>query len=822
MEKILKMNPLLFVLVVILSLLISPFQANATDDTGWGGGGAPTEGGAAGWVGYTGEKWDGIPGTTTEAWEAFLAKQKQIGKFSNISGTINGLTTSNGFKNPDGTTMLLSHSCQRSQHIWIYADTKTHEWYTRAGKNDVNPPVNISSPQSNAWKYFLTLDKSITNWGKRPGPVIVCSGSFQGTTQTKPKPTITLKANSGKFKYDGSPKTVSGSKHIAGVLIKGHVIDAISTRTETEVNSYPVTFQHAKIMFEGKNVTADKYEKIITIDGLLEITKPDVKLPEEQELYRCIPAGGDSVSNIIIENILKVEPVNIPDTAGAFLYPDEISEDTPAKNLMNNPPSVGSTISSWNSWKSSVQAVGNEREIGLEFNDYHMNLLSTYGGVLDILIEHKREELSVEFCQPQTRIKYWVSNPIYDSKGNYIGDAGWYAYTPWQNSGEKLITQVDGSNPVDSLEFSYQVLAVNCNTDEFNQLLGALGGKVAKSTLIPNVGAGMLQTKIEPHNPSNLVLGRTTSGGIIGKTGTSAFYVDGNTCKENGLCTAEKLMSSLNFGHHDAVNNIGKISNEINSPLFTYFNPKENEYAGEVPAGHGMSEGLSGAQNASVDNKALVFFRDNQNRVVRSDLWRLKGANRGFIIDESKPAEGTYVRLFEGGTPDIAITTIQPLHEGLDYPYSQGYIDFDNESNNDWQNNGVAKMTNNPSYTDFYPRAINRFNFKSQWTSDERDPYKLGLTWLYTVTLERNVLTGVTNTSTTFTEDKTYGVEVACQFYNEYSTSRNAVINKQPHVRSYVDSNDIQWNPQESLKVIFSRSISEKRSIVEENQNSQR
>lgn len=815
MEKILKLNPLLFALVVILSLLISPLQAQASGDTGWGGGGPPTTGGAAGWVGYSGEQWSGVKGERTQAWEQFLAKQQQIGKFKDIPATINSLTTSKGFKNPDGSYMALATSCMRSQYIWIYADTKTHEWYTRAGKNDVNPPKNKDGEQDASWSYFTSLPSSVTNWGKSPGPVIVCSGTYD---QVSEKTSITLKANSGTFKYDGSPKTVSGYKLTVGKLLKDHVLDAKAERTETSPGKYPVTFQRAKVMHSGKDVTKTAYENVNLINGVLQITKADVVLPEDKELYRCVPSGGDSVSNIIVENILSVEPVNIPETAGAFLYPDEISEYTPARGIMDNPPSIGDTYSSWSSWKSSVQSVGNKREIGLEFNDYHMNALSTYGGVLDILIEHKRENLSVQFCQPQTRTKYYI--PIYDEEG-YIVDYSTH-YTPWVNSGEQIITSVDGPNPTSSLEFSYQVLAVNCNTEEFNQLLGALGGKVAKSTLIPNVGAGMLQTKPQPHSPSNLVLGRTTSGGIIGKTGTTAFYTDGKTCKENGLCTAEKLMSSLNFGHHDAVNNIGKISSQINSPLFTYYNLKENEAAGEIPAGHGVSEGLGGTQNASVDNKALVFFRDNQNRVVRSDMWRLKQSNRGFIIDESKPAEGTYVRLFEGGTPDISITTIQPLHEALDFPYSEGYIDLDNESNNSWQNNGVAKLTNNPSYTEFYPRSVNRFNFKSQWTSDERDPYKLGLTWLYTVTLERNVLTGVTNTSTEFAEDKTYGVEVACQFYNEYSTSKNAIINKQPHVRSYVDTNDIQWNPQESLKVIFSRGISEKRNIIEENKDNQR
>lgn len=778
--------------------MISPLQANATSDTGWGGGGAPTEGGAVGWVSYTGEKWSGVPGQHTSAWNNFLSKQQALGKHKNIQSLINGLSTSKGFKNEDGSYQSLSTSCQRSQHIWIYADPKTYEWFTRAGRNDANPPKHTTGPQEQSWEFFTGLPSSQTGWGTSRGPVIVCSGTFEQGEEEKGE--IVLKANSGTFKYDGTPKTVKGFTHVSGKLTQApHYIDAKAESTRTAVGSQPVTFQYARIIGGGGVDVSNKYESIKTIDGVLTITPGDPDLPPDEELYRCVPEGGDRVGEIIVQNILKVVPVYIPETAGAYLPPEEVREFTPARDIMDNPPSVGQTISAWNAWKASIEAVGNEREIGLELSDYHMETLSSYGGVLDVLIEHERENFGVQFCQPQTRTKYYV--PITDSKGNVIGS--YPAYTPWVNSGEKLINKTYGPNPAESLEFSYQILAVNCNAEEFNQLLGALGGKVAEQRLIEPVGAGMLQTKIEPHSPANLVLGRTTSGGIIGKTGTTEFYTEGETCKENGLCTADKLLGALNFGHHDAINNHTPTGAVI-EPLFTYYNLKENSAVpGETEAGHGLSETIESGE------KSVVFFRDNVNRVVRADLWRLIESNDGFIIDETMPPVQTIAKLFEGGSPDISITTIQPLAAGLNVPNGEGYIDHENESHNGMQNGG-AKLSNNPSFEEFYPGGVNRFNFKSQWTSDTGDPYKLGLTWLYEITLERNVLTEVTNTSTTFTKEETEGVEIACQFYNTPG-SRNALINSQPHVYPVLDESRIEWEPSESVKVIFSRSISEKR-----------
>lgn len=732
------------VIFLLITLILASFFLTIKVDaeTGWGGGRPPSEGGVGNWPYQAGAKWDGV--NNTEAWNIFYNKHKnkQFPGGKTMEEYINSMSNSYGFTNPDGSKLSLLDSCKRSQAIWWYGETSDGRWYLEAGINNTYPPTGMGSNIQKMWDTFLKLPTDQTKWGKRPGPVLVCSGSFVPPEDDK-KP-ITLKANSGKFMYDGTLHTVTGWKMTEGVLLKTHSVDAEATGSRMNVGISNVNFTHAKVVANGKDVS-DRYSKINLIPGALEvIDKPGE--PEESESKRCVYTGSDSLS-AITQNNMSVNPFIDPSGLLSQMNVERLSD---AYDLMTSPPSVGDEKSSWYSWKGQIIPVSKDKVIDLDITTIYKGgssvstIFSKYGGILDVALTHDKHKYDATFCQPQERD--WIEG--IDEDGDYYGYWG-----PWYDVGPEIIESITDMTPITPELGSYQILGMNCNDPTYRDAKASV--QVGSSKEITDsqgrIISGTFKTVLKEGHA--FTLGRGGPGSSM------TDYTSGPTCQDNGLCTVQTGGSGNDSDQ-----------NKVELPLFTDYDNGEFN-----PTDKADASGI------------LTYFRDYEERVVRADVWHLKDSSSGFISSSSDPASETPVKIYNGGTPEYSITVIKP--------------DGEDDSN---------KLPDGEVVTDLGGH-VNKFVFKSQWASLENKPYKLGANWIYKVDLERTTVDEITNEDVTNNEDITYEVEVACPFQSSNTSDRNGTINPDPFSKPSLNRSLLEWNIEESMKVIFSRGVSDKR-----------
>lgn len=596
---------LLFIVIATLLMTMTLLESvSANNEHGWGPGKGGASGTAAAWPWATGKEWTGSG--TTEAWDDFAAVTRSHRRDpDHLVSRTKGL----GFKNPDGSYESLLTSCKRSRHIWWYGRTTDGYFNTTAGINTQYPPVGMNYDMKAKWDTFTSLPSSQTNWGRDPGPIIVCSGVFDGGEPAKKDASLT--AGSGTYVYNGNTQVVT---HIASAsgLLPGHSYHASSAYgARMYPGTAPVAVNFVKITEGSKDVTQSDYNKITTHNGLLTIT------PDKSPVQDCVYTGSSSVTAVTL-NKVNMKAGFTPSTSPG-ISPMTSSRNTPADGLLNSRPNAGDLRSSFPSWSSQFKA-GEDfitKSLYLGSNNVH-EILGEHGGVLDILRTHEKTTVDADFCQPM--------------KGEtWVGEDG-EQVTVWVKDGPEIIQSIGNKSGGDE-KYSYQILGVNCNIEGFKQVLNS-GIVEVNYALGEGTASGLLETKESPG--ISFPLGRS------GITGDDKFYTDGPSCIDTfkEACVSDKLSSTA---MNDADNNV-----QIN-PLYT--EEDEGKYKNEDPVGHGKPN----------EDKELVFFRDNVERQVRADVWY---PNVTHVVDfetfHNRPATKTTARLF-GGTPDINITTIKGL-----------------------------------------------------------------------------------------------------------------------------------------------------------------
>ena len=506
---------------------------------------------------------------------------------------------------------------------------------------------------------------------------------------------------------------------------------------------------------DGKDVTGEY--AITTKEGTLRINPEPITGDDN----RCVAYQTDTAS-AIVETVTTGSHGYTPNGAGGLQKIEEV-KPTIASGYKSSVPSVNSSISAWNSWKANFEGGSSTEtpEIDLESGGVS-GTLSKHGGVYNVLKTLRRDTYNVEHCQPQTRYKIPKTRTGETSKTTTNPDGSttttktpytihYEVWSEWEDSGERRLTKVSG--PVRTEEHSnYQILSVNCNLDGFNSVKNSTGGDVI--AIGNGDGSAALKTPIKE--------GRTP-GNLPGDATTSSFYTDGKSC-DIFKCTVKQDDSVLN----DAKNNKG------NTNLF-----------GEV-----LEDGTVGETN---DDGELVFFRDNEDRQVRADLWYPKDTGLADLDAHSgDPAKNTFVKIYDDSTsghvnptPEIELTTIAP---------------WNNESDK-IEDTGVIKKYAN--------EEINRFNIKSQWASEDGAPYQLGANWEYKATGKNVIPTIVNGEEIISTQNYSHPFDVYCEFRNEAKNEANedwkAVIPKTPYANG---STSPEWDPSNAIRTLFSRSAS--------------
>lgn len=666
-----------------------------------------------------------------------------------------------GSRNPDGSYETLYATCKRSDYIWWYASGNAKDkpigyWYTQGSGLNYIPPGNWQTMSTSA-KMTLAIYKAQSSAWSEGHVVIICSATF---VQPVPKDIpITVQAKSGTYTYDGKSKTVSGYTKTAGTLESGHKLSVTSTKSATNVGSYAVPVSAVKVLDSSGKDVSGQY-KITTKQGALRIN-PVATITGDDT--RCISPLTASTSSYVHTKTTGSHGYT-PDGVDS-LNKVETGNWTTAGNYANSNgfPGIGANITAWNTWKKAFEAGSSKTTPTIDLEAAGVTgVLSTHGGVYNVLNTVRKDTYSIETCQPQTREKVTktkteytnvvTENPDGSTKTEKVAHEYKYQeWSAWENDGVRKLTKSSG--PTTTYEYSnYQILSVNCNIDGFTKIKDAVGGQVIQ------IGSGDGSSVLKTPSKSG------TTTGELGKTGETRndkFYTEGTSCKQVFKCIVAPGAGLTN----DAKNNKG------NTNLF-----------GEVVQGEDL-----GNPNG---NGELVFFRDNEERKVRSDLWYPKATGKTDLISYSGAApKETFVKLYGKGmsgqadpTPELELTTIAP---------------WDPASG---RNNGMDKL----DVVENFPGSVNTFNMKSQWASTEGAPYQLGVNWEYKATGKNKVPSKVDGSVIKESKETSHDFDVYCDFRNG-NTEYNAKIPDTPYADGLVSP---VWSPTNAIRALFSRSAS--------------
>jgi hypothetical protein len=746
---------IIFLLIIMMAL---PFLVNTVNANGFGEGEGddPTNSG----YGY----WHVAEGPN--AWNTFKSIQSSLRNWTRLLNWINN--NSLGYQYPDGSRESMEDTCKRSEFIWWYGRDDGRMYTQGRGLNNV--PQSNWKPMSNKAKISLEVYKNWSDLWSGGQVVIICSATYEEPTE----PTIPVKivAKSGTFQYDGSYKTVEGidyNKSDLSKLKSGHTAKATIIRREKEVGAYPVEVKNARIV-DGSNRDVSEQYGISKQDGVLTITPPDPpdidygsgKGLEQTDVWRCVDFRSDSAKAYTFNTTSGSHGFTPSGAPGLNSTYGE--RWTPAGNFANrnSVPGPGDSLSSWNSWKSSFQGGSDTVTPDLNLQSAGVSdVLSKYGGVYNIARSLREDTYNSTNCQPQTRHLEkktgWSSYTVCRS----TPDGGrscstrrysytYYEWTPWKNSGGRIVWSSSGpSSKTD--RYNYQILSVNYNRDGFNSVRNSVGGTVLS---LANGDAGAVLQTPERSGAGPGPLGR---GSHV--TAKSSFYNDGDSLRKAYICTVAPNSSASN----DANNNQG------NAHLFTEYNES---------AEPGKKYGLPN------DEGQLVFFRDNNDRQVRADVWYPRPTGKSDLESYSgNPAKRTWAKIYNNPnpTPEIELTKIAPWND----------------------KNNTIRFVNSEKV---YKGNHNKFLIKSQWTSDEGKPYQVGLNWEYKATgynIVPRIVDGYKVKS--MTGVYSYDFDVYCDFKNA-TGDYQANVPRTP----FVDGTTGRiWSTNDAIRTLFTRSVSD-------------
>ena len=760
-KKRIGMGIFAFILFLFMSFTIAPRQAEAS--FGVGEGDKPTyndlgywfnEGGPGAFDYFIGEN---VPmKRNAPHYKDLYYGRRNKAAFIN---TINKLGT--GFKSGT-TTETLYVSCSKSDYLWWYGEYGWNYMFTETRGSNKIPEGNwqkMDGETRQAFNDYKAWSKKNGNAWEKGQVVLICSGAFM-RPPAKPA-NITVTANSGKFKYDGKNKTVNGAKLTAGSLKAGHKLEVTATRTAKNVGGYQVPVSKVNILDGNKKNVNSEYN-ITTVSGTLVIyDNPHGTL--DDPAYQCVQEKTDTASAYTLNTVRGSHgytPVGAP-----ALKTLESTLTTGAEALKSSAPKINGTEASWNTWKTKYQGASSTstKDINLDGAGSNVSqVLGQYGGVYNVSRKLRKDTYTMKSCQPQKRTKVKktgtrtvdVVTTSPNGKTSKTQKKVTYTYEEWgkwSNDGGRKITSI---SPTTTYENStYQILSVNCNIPGFNSVKDSITGETVRAL---SDGRGAY---LKTANKSG------TAFGDLGKpshaTGKSSFYTDGPSC--SFTCVVDKQPATSTS---DAKNNRSEALDKFN-----------------------FIEVLKDSQVGYPNNDGqLVFFRDNEDRGIRADVWYPKATGRQDITVEQK-AKNTVAKVYNNPnpTPEIELTTIIPST-------SKSSIDKITSINNEKK----------------YPGEINKFNIKSQWASDANKPYRIGLNWIYQGTGNSRVPSKLNGTSIVEDKTKAHPFDVICDFKNS-GGSFVANSPKAPFVGTAHSIGKVspKWDTNQAIRALFTRSVSD-------------
>lgn len=739
---------------------------------------------------------------STGAWKSFEKTARWGTEVDNKPLTFERII--NTLPHQQGAGGSLVEQCKKSQFIWWYS--KDNKGISTKSGLSVHPPASKmpydpstkKDSQPILTEIIASFPKRLWSQDHRGGIVLVCSWSHQ-----KPvKEIITLTAKSGEFDYDGTLHEVKGFDAKWKKLNPEDRIVAEAYGARKEVGEDKVIFNGETKVMRGKKDVTNLY--ILKHEpGTIRVFPKDEKI----EIENCRTTSTETIRANVI-NKLTVTPGYIP-SGGLRFDTINMTKENDAYKLQYSPPRAGGYLSEWIEWKSEFLKGNNdldtkELKLGQDGRNI-MNSISEHGGVINVLRTHNYHEVTVELCQPQER------DIVFNEE---IND---YEYGPWYDSGEERITRVKYNRDPENKtkNFSYQIIGVNCNEDGVSRIKSEFeivdenGPNNKNPEKDPN---NRIMQTVEKEGIDNFILG---SPGHY--TGEDVFYKpDGKTWRNScadafkGACTPKPLSDSKNDSKNNLVLPVTKGNQPSwypsNFPLFAEVD-KEANYDLEGGKSHFNGYGLPDTDENKLNRQtALNFFRDNEERVIRSDIWRLDRSKVPslFNFNEGDKARETQVR-FTKGTPELEVTEINAVNPRIEFT-----LDMMNEK-------GTSKTR---TYRNI-EGELNQFTAKSKWSSDENKPYELHPSWGYKVwvyTTRAAVIDGIKVKE--WTLEPEYVEFIAhCPLINEFlPEGAPAQVPDNPYLGgSKAVDFDSEAAKGSSIKIQFNRSVSDKSDTQQDN-----
>lgn len=251
----------------------------------------------------------------------------------------------------------------------------------------------------------------------------------------------------------------------------------------------------------------------------------------------------------------------------------------------------------------------------------------------------------------------------------------------------------------------WQMLTVKCNQEELDALLSSDDTLIAKVEQADGSQSATIATKKYDITPSQLDFGDPQNSNAAKAATAKEGFFD----KVCGLqCTPANSGPGAS-NDNGGKDNVGNEGNENN---------------------------LYGAVSSGTNSNYFEFFRDNEDKTIRPDVWYPESV--GNITYDGSAPKGTLVLRDSDGTPTLDGT------EGGQFTMS--YADdepvFENKTGTVNVATGEKATLTRTSTASYRPGLYDEFKVRSTWASDPNKPQVFNFMWNYEAKISHTVPTG--------------------------------------------------------------------------------
>ena len=336
------------------------------------------------------------------------------------------------------------------------------------------------------------------------------------------------------------------------------------------------------------------------------------------------------------------------------------------------------------------------------------------GGILNVNENALNATISIDAYTTTVTKEMCTWKEVWD--WNLNGGKGGYKKDPNSKSCEKVSTE----QPVEykavttqgTLQPSgfWQILAVKCNPEQLDALIASDKSLTAKVEKSEESSSATINTKKYDKMPKDLDFGDPSNPNKAKAATAEEGFFD-KIC--SFTCTADGSGNNAN-SQNGAVENV------------------RSNGSGQVSGVEGY-----GAVSDGKNSKYFEFFRDNEDKSIRPDVWYPTG--KGNVTYDGSAPKGTLILRDSEGTPSLDGKNGGEF--SMNYSDGEPVFQSKNSAVNPHYGNTSKNILRN-SVASYRPGFHDKFTVRSTWASDPNRPQVFNFAWNYAGTISHVIPTG--------------------------------------------------------------------------------